>query len=171
MVKLFRFLSLSFLFIFLICGVTFASSKEDLIVALNKTYYVGSESYTLPEDIRVTAINYLRTHYFTEDDCKQILKCIDDAVAYANSLGTLDVSKLSADDVQRGIDYAYKAIAIADKAPTIEEMEAKWAEEKRIADERKATTSLLFLKQTGPLMLLHIVLNLELRWRLSLIDH
>ena len=131
MVYIRRFLLITFVLLFSLSGNVFASKKEELIIALNKTYYVGQESYTLPEDVRVTAINYLRTHYFTEEECAEIISCINDAVAFANKLGTTDISKISADDLQIGINYAYKAIAIADKAPTIAEMEAKLEAEKQ----------------------------------------
>lgn len=101
----------------------YASEKENLIYAINKTYYVGGEAYTLPESIKVKGINYLRTHYFTEEQCKEIMGCINEAVVYANELGTTNISKLSESDIKKGLSYVYKAISIAKEAPKIEEKE------------------------------------------------
>lgn len=127
-----------FIMIFLSIGVvTNATTKEDLIVAINKTYYVAGKTYTLPENIRVKGINYLRTHYFTEDECAKIMQYIDEAVTFANEVGTTDITKVSSEDIKKGMKIVSKAVAIADSAPTIEEMKAKEAERLKLLEEQK----------------------------------
>ncbi len=127
-----------FIMIFLSMGVvTNAATKEDLVVAINKTYYVAGKSYTLPENIRVKGINYLRTHYFTEEECAKIMQYIDEAVAFANEVGTTDITKVSSEDINKGMKIVSKAVAIADGAPTIEEMKAREAERLKLLEEQK----------------------------------
>lgn len=127
-----------FIMIFLSIGVvTNAATKEDLIVAINKTYYVAGKAYILPENIRVKGINYLRTHYFTEDECTKIMQYIDEAVAFANEVGTTDITKVSSEDINKGMKIVSKAVVIADSAPTIEEMKAKEAEKLKLLEEQK----------------------------------
>ena len=126
-----------FLLIFLLaCGtVCNATTKEELIIAINSTYYVAGKPYKLPEDIRIKGINYLRTHYFTEEDCTKIMGYINEAVDFANEVGTTDITKVSSADIKKGMKIVSKAVAIADSAPTIEEMKAKELEKQKLLEQ------------------------------------
>ena len=128
-----------FLLIFLLaCGtVCNATTKEELIIAINSTYYVAGKPYKLPEDIRIKGINYLRTHYFTEEDCTKIMGYINEAVDFANEVGTTDITKVSSTDIKKGMKIVSKAVAIADSAPTIEEMKAKELEKQKLLEQER----------------------------------
>lgn len=112
------------IFVFIIITILlnfscFAATKSDIINAINKTYTVNKETYTLPEGIRKKASEYINTHELTSEDCDLLLAYIDEAVAFANKLGTVNISKISKENIQKGLAIVYKAVDVLKKAPEI----------------------------------------------------
>lgn len=101
----------------------FATTKNDIIHAINKTYYVNGEMFILPEGIRIKSCEYINTHELTTHDCDLLMSYINEAIAFANSLGTVDISKVTKEDIEKGLSIVYKAIDILKKAPEIKVVE------------------------------------------------
>ena len=110
-----KFLSFLLFFSFIICcNSSMAYTKSDLINALNRTYDVAGESYTLPASIRTKAINYINSHDITEKECNELMGLVSQAVAFANEVGTTDIDKVSSEDLKRAASIVNQAAGVLD---------------------------------------------------------
>ena len=110
-----KFFSFLFFFIFIVCcNSSLAYTKSDLINALNRTYDVAGESYTLPSSIRTKAINYINSHEISEKDCNELMGLVSQAVAFANEVGTTDIDKVSSEDLKRAAAIVNQAASVLD---------------------------------------------------------
>ena len=96
-------------FLILIFNVSYAATKEDVIIAINRTYSVGNESFRLPQKIITKGENYLNKNPLSEAQYDTILKCINEAVALAREVGTTDLSKVSKEELRRAINILTEA--------------------------------------------------------------
>ncbi len=106
--KLLRKLNFIFLVVitFLVFGFSNhckATTKEDVIAAINKTYTVGEETFRLPQKIIDKGINYLNKNPLTEAQYNKILNCISKGVALANEIGTTNIDEISDEDLDRAL--------------------------------------------------------------------
>ncbi len=108
--------------IFIVCTISFifgtvscclAATKEDVIVAINKTYVVGKEKFRLPQKIINKGESYLKKHPLTSEEYDKILICIDNAVALAREIGTTDITKISKKDRKRALNILVEAARTA----------------------------------------------------------
>ena len=90
----------------------FGYTKDDLINALNKTYKVNGEEFQLPSSIRTKAINYIKAREISEENCNALMAIVDEGVAFANSVGTTDISKISSEDMKKGMEIVNRAASI-----------------------------------------------------------
>lgn len=97
------------IFSFFIYGNIFAATKEDVIIAINKTYLVGEEQFRLPQEIITKGENYLNKNPLTSKQYDNILRCIDNAYALALEMGTTDISKYSKEDINRVLTILIEA--------------------------------------------------------------
>lgn len=96
----------------------FAYDKDDLIDAINKTYKVAGEDFRLPSSIRNKAVNYIKANDITNEQCNELMQILDEAVIFANEIGTTDIDKVSSDDLKKGM-------AIVNRAASVLNMEVK----------------------------------------------
>lgn len=115
--KKFIFVFMCFFMLFCVQN-GFCYNKDDLINALNDTYKVNGEQFKLPASIRNKAINYIKARDISEDSCNELMNVLDEAIWFANEVGTTDISKISPEDMK-------KAVAIVNKAARILDMEVK----------------------------------------------
>ena len=97
-------------FICFIClGVNFSFgyTEDDLIAALNKSYKVGEESFRLPSSIRNKAVNYIKANDITEEQCNSLMNVLDEAISFANNVGTTNISKISSKDLKKAYKISY----------------------------------------------------------------
>ena len=110
-----KFFSFLFFFIFIVCcNSSMAYTKSDLINALNRTYDVAGESYTLPASIRTKAINYINSHEISEKDCNELMGLVSKAVAFANEVGTTNIDEVSSEDLKRAMAIVNQAASVLD---------------------------------------------------------
>lgn len=101
-----------FMFVIFLCAIhnnIFAATKDDVIIAINKTYIVGDETFRLPQEIITKGENYLNKNPLTPDKYDNILRCIDNAYALAKEMGTTDISKYSKEDINRALTILIEA--------------------------------------------------------------
>jgi len=105
---------------FLCLGVSFSFGYDaaDLIEALNKTYQVNGDDFKLPASIRNKVVNYINTKNVTEEQCESLMGILDEAIDFANDVGTTNISELSADELKTGM-------ALVNDAASVLKMEVK----------------------------------------------
>ena len=106
--------------IFMIClfclGLNFgyAYDEDDLILAINKTYNVNGKEFILPSSIRNKVINYVKANDITEEQSEMLMSVVKEAVNFANEVGTTEISKLSSEELKKGIEIVNKAANVLD---------------------------------------------------------
>lgn len=108
--KLFLLLALVIILSF---NVVNAATREDVIGALNATYTVGSETYRLPQSAINKGVNFLYSREFTSAQYDKMLGVIGSAVSIAREAGTTDITKVSKEDLRRGLGLISQASAAA----------------------------------------------------------
>ena len=110
-----KFFGFLFFFIFIVCcNSSMAYTKSDLINALNRTYNVAGESYTLPSSVRTKAVNYINSHDITESECNELMGLVSKAVAFANEVGTTNIDEVSSEDLKRAMAIVNQAASVLD---------------------------------------------------------
>lgn len=107
---------LCFLCFFMFFGVQcgFCYDKDDLINALNKTYKVNGEDFRLPSSIRNKAVNYIKARDISEENCNALMGVLEEAVSFANKVGTTNISEVSPEDMKKAMGLVNKAAGILD---------------------------------------------------------
>ena len=93
-----------------------AATKQDVINAINASYYVSEEqpSFRLPEKYRNKGITYLNEHELTSKQYSQILAAINEGVAYAREIGHTHYKKYTKEQLNRALSIVNKACAAAE---------------------------------------------------------
>lgn len=135
----------------LICNFSFAYNKQDIINALNKTYEVNGEKVKLPSSIKNKAINYINSKDVTEEQCEDLMEVLDKGVAFAATLKTTEISKLSADELKVAMGIVKEATDILNMEvkvdSNLDKIVATDKETGKIVEEVENTNS--FFKKTG----------------------
>ena len=90
-----------------------AATKEDVIAAINATYSVGDTTYRLPQSVINKGVNFLNKKKLTSEQYDKILGTIGSAVALARQAGTTDITKVSKEDLKKGIGLIQQASSAA----------------------------------------------------------
>lgn len=89
--------------VLLLSNAVKAATKEDVIGAINATYTVGNETYRLPQSAINKGISFLNSREFTPQQYDKMLGLIGSAVSLARQAGTTDITKVSKEDLRKGL--------------------------------------------------------------------
>ena len=101
------------LFILFSSSTVMAATKEDVIAALNATYTVGDDTYRLPQSAINKGVNFLNKKKLTSEQYDKILGLIGSAVSLARQAGTTDITKVSKEDLRKGLGIIAEASSVA----------------------------------------------------------
>ena len=91
----------------------YATTKAELITALQKTYVIAGKERKLPKKLVDRGVDFVSKVPMTEEQYEGLLNCIQKAVSIGNEVGTIDRKKMSKEDIQRFIPVVMEAAQIA----------------------------------------------------------
>ena len=99
----------------LFSSLSFGATKQDVINAINASYYVSEEqpSFKLPEKYRNKGITYLNEHELTSKQYSQILAAINEGVAFAREVGHTHYKKYTKEQLNKALKIVSSACKAA----------------------------------------------------------